>query len=156
MSKHKLRRRVFIDRPIQGALVGRVALYWLCGAILQVMLLAYFSIIAGAGGSNIQEKSSEFWTTLGMAALSSVVVLPLLVIDIVRLSHRWVGPIHRLKTAMQGLARGEKVSEISFRKGDFWQDLSGPFNAVARRMNSLAAASHEPSPMEEAEAAVHS
>ncbi len=144
MSKHELRRHVFIDRPIQGTLIKRVAMYWLCGAIMQVLLLAYLSIIAGAGTSNIHEKSSEFWTTLGVAALSSAVVLPLLMLDIVRLSHRWVGPIYRLRTAMQELASGESTQEISFRDGDFWQELAGHFNAIVRRMHALAAANHEP------------
>lgn len=155
MSKHQLRRRIFIDRAIQGTLLQRVILYWLCGAIMQVLLLAYFSIIGGAGDDSVHENSGQFWTTLSLAALSSIVVLPLLMLDIVRLSHRWVGPIYRLRTAMKQLANGEKVEEISFRDGDFWHDLAGHFNAIVRRMNWLTAAERQSTDVDETEAAVH-
>lgn len=132
-----------------------MALYWLCGAIMQVLLLAYFSILGGTGSGSIHERSGEFWTTLTVAAISSVVVLPLLMLDVVRLSHRWVGPIYRLRTAMRELASGENVREISFRDGDFWHELAEHFNAVVRRMNALEADSREPAHADEAEAAIH-
>jgi hypothetical protein len=36
---------------------------------------------------------------------------------------------------LQSLSRGEKVAPISFRAGDFWQEMAGDFNVIAADAN---------------------
>jgi hypothetical protein len=60
--------------------------------------------------------------------------------DLVRLSHRWVGPILRLRSALNALSRGESISPIRFREGDYWQELAGDFNIVAAELTRRRAA----------------
>ena len=134
MSKAKPRRRVFIDRPIQGSLILRVMLIWLVGMLLQVLLVTFFFIVTSSP-NDLYQAPQLFWWHLELLVVSSLLVLPLLAYDIVKLSHRWVGPIYRLRTALRALSRGEAVQPISFREGDFWKDLAGDFNAVAERLN---------------------
>jgi len=131
MSKLPARRRIFVDPPIQGVLISRVALYWLICMLIQVLLVMLLSVGSGMTDELYQR------THVRLVVVSSLFTLPLLMLDITKLSHRWVGPIYRLRTAMQALATGEAVQPITFRKGDFWPELASDFNAVLRRVNHL-------------------
>jgi hypothetical protein len=68
---------------------------------------------------------------LGPPCLASFVLVPLLVIDTLRLSNRLVGPLVRLRDGLRRLARGEQVSPIHFRTGDFMEELANEFNRVS-------------------------
>jgi nitrate/nitrite-specific signal transduction histidine kinase len=78
---------------------------------------------------------------LRVTALAAVLVLPIVLRDLLRLSHRWVGPILRLRAALSALSRGEHVPPLRFREGDYWQELAGDFNTIAADLNRLRAAS---------------
>jgi nitrogen fixation/metabolism regulation signal transduction histidine kinase len=127
------RRRILIDMPIQVALLLRATLYWIVCVLTQVFIINIVSIVA----SNSAEPNAftvpavQMRWLLQLVVVASVLILPAILYDVVRLSHRWVGPIYRLRTALQALSRGETVPPISFRAGDFWQELAGDFNVVA-------------------------
>ena len=132
LFKTKNRSRKFIDRPIQGALVLRVLLYWVVSSMVQVLVMAFMSIVGRA--DSVHVNAQEFWWHIRLAAFSSVLILPFLLLDIIKLSHRWVGPIYRLRSALKSLAQGDSIPALVFREGDFWQELAADFNAVARRL----------------------
>ena len=67
-----------------------------------------------------------------------------MVYDIIVVTHRLVGPLLRLRGAMRGLARGETVEPIRFRKGDFWQEFADEFNAVAALVQAPTQATQAP------------
>jgi len=62
------------------------------------------------------------------------------IVDVVRLSNRFTGPLLRLRRSMRALARGEQVEPIRFRDNDFWHDFAEEFNALAARFRHQAAA----------------
>lgn len=150
LFKSKNRSRKFIDRRIQGALVLRVLLYWIVSALVQVLVVAYMSIVGGS--DSVHVHAQEFWWHIKLAAFSSVLILPFLLLDIIRLSHRWVGPIYRMRSALKSLAQGDSIAPLVFREGDFWQELAADFNAVAKRLKGLAVVT-ETGPMPPREAA---
>jgi hypothetical protein len=127
-----------VNRPIQGALIARVALYWLLGMFIQSLLIMLLSVASGST-DDLFQRSQEFWWHVKLIGVSSLLTLPLLVLDIIKLSHRWVGPINRLRSAMQDLAMGEPVRPLTFRAGDFWKDLADDFNTVLTRIDHLQA-----------------
>lgn len=138
-----LRRKIFVDPNVQGALVMRVILYWVaCLTTITLMLLCW-RILTGPARF-FYTHFDELWFNFGPALVASFVLLPLVIIDIVRLSNRFVGPLVRLRRSMRALARGEAVEPIQFRQGDFWQDFADEFNGVLARMESLSRKS-EPS-----------
>jgi hypothetical protein len=132
MSLHK-RRRFFIDRPVQSALLVRAALYWTVSLLVQLLLVFFFSIISSSPDS-FYANSDHLWRHIQLAVVAAVLVLPMILLDIVKLSHRWVGPVFRLRTSLHALSRGETVAPIRFREGDFWQELVGDFNVVATEL----------------------
>ncbi len=132
-SKSNFRRRLFVDPQVQGALILRVVLYWvLCLVTITLMLLCW-RILTGPARL-FYTHFDDMWFHYGPAMIASCIMLPLLVVDIVRLSNRFVGPLVRLRRAMRALARGEHVAPVSFREGDFWLEFAQEFNAVLARV----------------------
>jgi hypothetical protein len=133
MSKHQ-RRQIFIDRPIQLAVMLRTTLYWVMGTIAHVLMVLFFALITTSKQDFIS-FSPQLWWQLQISLIASAVILPIILLDVLRLSHRWVGPIFRLRATLKSLGKGEAVPTVRFRDGDFWQDLAGDLNAVSAKLN---------------------
>jgi nitrogen fixation/metabolism regulation signal transduction histidine kinase len=86
-------------------------------------------------------SSTEFfvraWRQTIPTLLASVLLLPLVLLDCVRFSNRFVGPLFRLGRAMDRLADGQRVHNIVFRQGDFWFQLAQTFNRLNERIIQL-------------------
>jgi len=135
-NSRQLRQRLFVDPEVQAALLLRVITYWvLCLAAVALMLLCW-SVIAGPPRP-VFAHLEDLWFRFGPPLFASLVVLPLILMDIIRLSNRFSGPLIRLRRAMRALARGETVAPLRFRQGDFWKDFADEFNAVAVRVEEL-------------------
>ena len=146
--KH-VRKQLFVDPKVQGALVGRVILYWLICIITITLMLLCWRIVTGPARM-FYMHFNDMWFFYGPAMLASLALLPLVVIDIIRLSNRFAGPLLRLRRSMRELAQGEHVDPIVFREGDFWQEFAEEFNALAARVQGQAPAA-DPFPEEQAE-----
>ncbi len=128
-----LRRQWFVDRRIQGALVARVILYWVvCLTAITLMLLCW-RIITGPTRV-FYAHLEEMWLFYGPAAIASLLLLPLVIVDVVRLSNRFTGPMVRLRRSIRDLARGQHVEPIALRDNDFWREFAEEFNALATRV----------------------
>jgi hypothetical protein len=64
----------------------------------------------------------------GPAAAASLILLPLVLFDIVRLSNRFAAPVQQVRHGLRRLAAGRPVQPVFLRKDDFWQDLAVSFN----------------------------
>jgi hypothetical protein len=133
MSKNKLlRKQLFVDPKLQGALALRVVLYWL-GCMLSITLMLLCWRIITDPDRMFHDHLGGIWFDYGPACFASFLLLPLSVVDMLRLSNRFCGPMLRLRRSMRRLARGEYVEPIEFRRSDFWRGLAHEFNAVAAR-----------------------
>jgi hypothetical protein len=135
------RQRLYVDKGVQGALVRRVAMYWVvaCWGIFCVLAGFPIGVTLAIGaqdgltvGSLIYQAWLDFWPSL----VASFLVLPVIVWDLLRLSHRFVGPMIRLRNAMRDLSAGKTVRPISFREGDFWCEFADEFNKLATRLEA--------------------
>jgi len=131
MSKPK-RTKLIADSNVQGALVWRLLSYWAFAWLVVLMLVTIvavmFSIVAE--GVTVTTVLSRAMGHLWFPAIISIMVLPIMVRDCLRLSNKFAGPVLRFRRAMQQLADGEQVQPIKLRDGDFWQDLGNDFNRV--------------------------
>lgn len=126
------RKRFFVDYRLQGALVVRVVLYWLmCLLTMSLLLLSWGMIMGPARPMN--DRLSELWAIFGPAAVVSLVLLPGVIVDLLRLSNRFAGPMFRLRRSMHDLAQGKSVAVVRFRPHDFWRELADDFNTIAAR-----------------------
>jgi hypothetical protein len=131
-GKARPRKRTFVDPGVQGTLIVRMVMYWftwLGGATLMVLFLQVITV----PGNSLADHLGNIWRTFFAAGLASLVLLPVMIVDAMRLSHRFAGPIVRLRREMWAFARGEQVRPVRFRKDDFFADLAEAFNAVVDR-----------------------
>jgi hypothetical protein len=132
-TKKYPRKRLFVDRKIQGALVVHILAYWLLCLVAMSVMLHCSRIVLGLEEMSLSPVG-ELRLFYSAALVGTLLFLPAVVYNVVRLSHRFAGPMVRLRRAMRELARGVYVEPIRFRDGDFWPELAADFNAVARRI----------------------
>lgn len=132
-SQKRLRKNLFVDPKIQGALVLRVAFYWFICLLTITLMLLCWRIITGPARL-FYTHFDDMWFHYGPPLVASLVLLPLVAVDLIRLSNRFVGPLLRLRRSMRALARGEEVKPIRFRDSDFWQEFADEFNAILDRV----------------------
>jgi hypothetical protein len=138
MSENKCtRKRLFVEPRIQGHLVARVVFYWIVCLITITLMLLCWRIVTGPARM-FYTHFDDMWFHYGPALVASFLLLPVVIVDIVRFSNRFVGPMLRLKQSMRRLADGEAVEPIEFRDSDFWRDMAVQFNAIRARMLSAA------------------
>jgi hypothetical protein len=129
------RKKVFIDRAVQGALARRIILHWIIFFCIVSFALPLWQIYSRI------DLSSPFSTLIlqGWAESAPVFVillatLPIFIWDTVKLSHRFAGPMYRLQKAIQDIAAGERPQSVGLRKGDFWINVAEDFNAMLERL----------------------
>lgn len=133
---HPQRKKHFIDASVQGSLVRRVISHWL----VFLMVAFVVSFILQVLSDPFRPLSMHFqnlWWTHGPFLLVVLFLLPAYVVDTIKLSHRFAGPIFRLRRAIREVASGEAPQRIKFRKNDFWMDLADDYNAMLARLNVL-------------------
>jgi hypothetical protein len=154
MSKcNFLRKRLWVDGRVQGALTCRVVVYWFLWPVSIASLLLLSSVGCAALGTSDQLR--DMWYFLRLAGLVSLVLMPVIVFDLLRLTNRFAGPMFRLRRVMRDLAAATNVEQIRFRDGDFWPEVAGDFNVIAallRKAQPLAA-DLQPAAEDEAEMA---
>jgi hypothetical protein len=132
----KKRKRLYVDGKIQGALMIRVTVYWvlcLVAMALALFLWQYFTTPTRL----FQTHFNDMLFYYGPAAVVAILLLPIAVFDVLRLSNRFVGPFLRLRGLMRRATRGEHVAPIHFRRGDFWQEFAEEFNTLVARLEEL-------------------
>ena len=133
-AKRDQRIRKFVDGKLQGALLLRVLLYaCCCFTVVTVMILTWRIVVSGPARM-FYTHFDELWFQYAPVVIALLLLMPLVMIDVVRFSHRFVGPMLRMRRAMKERAEGGKVEPIRFRKNDFWHEAADHFNMLLRRV----------------------
>jgi hypothetical protein len=132
---NRCRRSIFfIDRKVQGALMARTTIYWMfCLFSISLMLICW-SAYTGPSRRFV-DLAADVFHRYGPGLIASLILLPIALMDVVRLSNRFVGPVMRLRGALKDLAQGRPVKPLNFRDDDFWRELAGDLNEVAARLS---------------------
>jgi len=133
MSK---RRQNFIDSTVQGQLVRRVLFHWTAFFVVLMMTVVFMQMLMGAPEKSITERITEPFREYLMLGLIMVSLLPAFMLDTIRFSNRFVGPVARLRKSLRELATG-KAAPLKFRDNDFWSEAASEFNEVAQQMQDL-------------------
>jgi nitrogen fixation/metabolism regulation signal transduction histidine kinase len=130
------RTKHFIDASVQGSLTRRIIFHWL--AFLLVAFVVSFILQAMADPFRpLSAHLKEVWWTHGPFLLVAAFMLPAYILDTIKLSHRFAGPIYSLRRAMREVAAGEQPRRLKFRQRDFWKDLAGDYNTMLERLGAL-------------------
>ena len=131
MSKEK-RTKFWVENKVQGALARRLLAYWCFNWLWIVgftLLATFFYSFAVTELSN-RELVNQALGHFAPLAFISLLMLPIIVRDYIRLSHRFAGPMVKFRRATQQLAAGQMVRPIELRDGDYWQEFAEDFNRM--------------------------
>jgi len=128
-------RRSFINARIQGRIIGRIAAYWvLYHLVLWLGLFVYHfardraEAAAGAELLSLGDLYGRFASEYSPVLFCACLILPLFLIDFVRLTHRIAGPLVRYRIALVQLMQGHRVNDVELRKGDLLTEFQMTFN----------------------------
>jgi hypothetical protein len=127
------RRQKYIDSQVQGALARRIIFHWLVFisvAAVAALLLQVLSDPFQPAGKHVE----NLWYTHGPFLVVLVFLLPVFVVDTIKISHRFAGPVFSLRRAMREVADGQAPRKLKFRDGDFWHGLAEDYNALVTRL----------------------
>ena len=137
MSKKKFKReRFFIDSSVQGMLLGRIVFHWVlfffvaCGSVLALQTMM------GDPGLTFNERIQTVMSDFSLTAVILAMLLPAFLLDTIRISNRFVGPITRLRGGLKDLGKGNETGTMKFRDNDLWHQVADEFNSVLERVNS--------------------
>lgn len=124
------RTRTLVDSEVQGSLIRRIALHWVvffvCNAVALTIWIRLFEQPDGDWGQTFGDTLRRFLPFFVITAA----LIPAFVWDTLKLSHRFAGPILRLRGALIDLKEGRSVKPLKFRDSDFWQEMALNFNEV--------------------------
>lgn len=136
MKTKPKRSRLFVDPEVQGALVTRCLVYW-CVALFVVFaaLLSPDFIFATLG--LVSPTGPSIWVRYTPGLILAGAMTPLMVLDLLRCTNKFAGPMVRTRRFLRQLAKGEEVDPIKFRRGDYWRGYADDLNALLRRIQVL-------------------
>lgn len=133
-----LRQQVWVDRSVQGVLVGRVILYWGCAMLyvgISSICFQYNQNPEWTFAKHVQVLYDQVWPWLP----SAVFLLPLAIYDVVRMSNLFAGPVFHLRKHFAAMRQDIACAPLVFREDDYWRDLAEPINDMQAELLRLRA-----------------
>jgi hypothetical protein len=131
------RRKKFIDPRVQGSLVRRLVFHWLVFTIVTA-LAAFVLLVLSNPFQPLSTHIENLTWTHGPLLLVMFFMIPVFVVDTIKLSHRFTGPIFALRRAMREVTEGKPPRKLKFRSNDFWQELAEEYNAMLAKLEAKA------------------
>lgn len=133
----KKRSQFMVEPAVQRAFLVRAAIYWLASVLCVTLLVDCWSTLCERAGLLNVRFGLLSGSPLALPITGSLLLMPLVVWDMLRLSNRLVGPLQRLRASMQRLTAGEPVTLIQFRDGDFWKGYADDYNSLVLLVEDL-------------------
>ncbi|WP_425398512.1 hypothetical protein [Aeoliella sp.] len=138
MSKHD-RRHYFVDRQVQGKLLGQLVNCWAVSLLSAggLTVAGWIFITPGINGFVGPDSfMSKILPMVLVGMVASTLALPVMLWSMVRISHRFVGPMVRFKRHLREAADTGKLVPLHFRDDDQWHELAETFNEVVARIEA--------------------
>ena len=97
------RRQILTDEIVQGELMFRAIVYWFFCLLVVELLVMGWSLWSGPARP-LQMVIRESLVASAPAIFGSVMLLPLVLFDVLKVSNRFVGPIHQIRHTLRQLA----------------------------------------------------
>lgn len=130
------RKITYVDPQVQGALVRRLVLHWV-SFFVTASIVSFVLQVLSDPLLPLSVHVSNLWWTQGPFLVVMIFLLPMFVLDTIKLSHRFAGPIYRLRQTIRSIADGNPAPRLKFRDFDFWQGLAEDFNRMTDRLTMV-------------------
>jgi hypothetical protein len=133
-KKEEIKRtQTVIDREVQYGVVRKIALHWIalfvCNSIALVIWVSLFEQPDANWKQNVGDSFRRFLPFFIITAA----LIPAFVLDTLKLTNRFAGPISRLRTEIRNASEGRPVRRLSFRTNDYWREIADGFNTLIDR-----------------------
>lgn len=122
------RGRLYVDREVQASLVRRIVMHWMLFILVTFGLVGLLQGCIEHPGASLGETIRYVLGRNFLGIVAGFALIPIFVYDTIQATHRFAGPIARLRGMLRSMANGERAAELSLRKDDFWKDLASEFN----------------------------
>ena len=129
MSSPK-RKQNFIDADVQGGLIRRILFHWFMFFVVTAGAVISLKTLLGDPSASMAIRFQQELGDIAILAVIFIAISPFFILDTLRFSNRFVGPVCRLRRHLQELGNDGETKDIEFRDNDFWQEIAGEFNAV--------------------------
>ena len=130
------RKKAWVDPEVQGGILRKVAIHWvlffICNTIALVIWIRLFEQPDVAWGQTFADTLRRFLPFFVITAA----LIPAFVLDTLKLTNRFAGPVMRLRSALADAKNGKPVPKLQFRDSDFWKQLADDFNSVMNRVET--------------------
>ena len=134
------RGRLWVDPPFQARLLLRMVFYlvaytaviWHVGFAFEAMR----RVVTEGPTRTISELYVDFFWQQVPLLYTFVLLLPALLYNLLKFSHRIAGPLYRCRNVMQEMAAGKPVREFQPRKNDLMRELFAAFNGLIKAWNA--------------------
>ena len=129
------RKKLLVDRRIQGAILKRVFVYWLFCALFLTLPLVLVDTLSRSH-LTLSEHFQTIWSDHWLLFILATLLLPLALLDALRLSNGFVGPVSRLRRELEQFAARPDTNFAMFSKGDFWGDLANETRRLGKDLDA--------------------
>lgn len=134
MNNAGQRKKLFVDKQVQGAIIRRLLVHWLVACLVMSFYLLTLEMLSRGMQGPFVDHLKSMWQRYSPLFVVVVTLFPVFAYDTVRLSHRFAGPMVSLKRNLRRLAEKQPVAPLRFRQGDFWHELTDDLNRIAENM----------------------
>ncbi len=123
------RKSIFVDDPVQGAMMRRILGHWLGYLFVSCLLeLALTWMLDPLGGTSLALK--KFIQANGPMIVAAAGLIMVFAWDMVTVTHRIAGPMVQLRRQLKALSLGQPTARVAFRPDDFCHELATEFNEM--------------------------
>jgi len=138
------RSRLVVDPPVQFRLLGRLGAYLVIYTVTLLhvgfALEVLEKIVLVDDGPLVADLYVDYLIRQKSLLIGMFLILPVLLYDLLKFSHRIVGPLFRVRRWMADMAAGKIVREFVPRKNDLMTELFEAFNVLIKACNARVAA----------------
>ncbi|UUO07389.1 hypothetical protein M4951_03540 [Blastopirellula sp. J2-11] len=125
----------YVDPSVQGGIVLRMLFYWTAFFLVGLLIAISVQVLTNP----LEPWGTHFanvWQNQGPFILAALCLLPIFAYDLIRFSHRFVGPIVRFRSVVNEAVEGEVPEPFHLRDKDYWKDFASDLNRLFDRMRS--------------------
>lgn len=135
----RTRTKLLVNWSVQGIILRRLAVHLVTFmAAISTLLMVFWMYQRNAAQAAFwpgAEPLDAFWYRAVPFASASLALLPLIVWDMLRISHRIAGPLYRFEQVMEKFEATGQLEEANLRDNDLLRDFCSRFNSFVTVMH---------------------
>ena len=133
---NRKRKQKYVDTNVQGALLRRILFHWVAFFFVTALTVILMKSLVGDLNITLWENVRNSIGEFSLIGVILICLFPVFMLDTVRFSNRFVGPIGRLRRHLQELGTEKTTQKCTFRDNDFWSEMASEFNSVVDLVES--------------------